>query len=64
MEKLKPCPFCGRTAHVMELKSSTKPRYYVGCANSRYNCIASSHWVFGMFYNDKQEAINAWNRRA
>ena len=61
--ELKPCPFCGRTAHVMQLKSSVRPRYFVGCANEKERCIASSHWVFGKFYWDQDEAIEAWNRR-
>lgn len=64
MIKLLPCPFCGHYAHVMELKSSTLPRYFVACGNSMGKCIASAHWVFGEFYTSKEEAAEAWNRRA
>ena len=63
MIKLKPCPFCGHCAHVMELKSSTSTRYFVACGNSMGKCIASAHWVFGEFYMSKEEAAEAWNRR-
>ena len=64
MPELKPCPFCGHTAHVMQLKQSAKPRYYIACGNSAERCIASAHWVFGSFYLNKADAIEAWNRRA
>lgn len=63
MIELKPCPFCGNIAHVMQLKQSTSPRYYVACGNSARKCIASAHWVFGVFYATMGEAVEAWNRR-
>lgn len=60
--ELKPCPFCGHMAHIMQLKQSVTARYYVGCGN-KY-CIASEHNVFGKFYVNKRDVIDAWNRRA
>lgn len=62
--ELKPCPFCGHTAHVMQLKWSVESRYFVGCGNRANRCIASEHNTFGMFYPSRQDAIDAWNRRA
>lgn len=38
---LKPCPFCGSTAHVSMLKQSVKPRYFIVCGNAASECIAS-----------------------
>lgn len=64
MIELKPCPFCGGYALVMQLKQSASPRYFVACGNKAGRCIASGHWVFGNFYATKGEAMEAWNRRA
>lgn len=64
MIELKPCPFCGHCALVMQLKQSVSRRYYVACGNKAERCIASGHWVFGNFYATKREAMEAWNRRA
>ena len=61
--ELKPCPFCGSTAHVSMLKQSVKPRYFIVCGNAANECIASGHWVFGCFFATREDAIEAWNRR-
>lgn len=63
MDELKPCPFCGSKAIVMELKQSVSPRFYVGCANKKGGCIAAWKYVFGKFYPTKSDAAFAWNRR-
>ena len=64
MDELKPCPFCGHTAHIARLKWSANPRYFVVCGNGKEHCIASEHSTFGGFYVNKKDAIEAWNRRA
>ena len=64
MDKLKPCPFCGSMAHVMQLKQSVSPRFYVVCANKIGGCIAAEKYIFGKFYPTKSDAAFAWNRRA
>lgn len=56
-DKLKPCPFCGSNKcnvieHAFHNLSST---YGVKC----WNCKAES-W---QFFDTKEEAIEAWNRR-
>lgn len=61
---LRNCPFCGNCALVMQLKQSVSPRYFVACGNRAERCIASAHWMFGDFYATKEEAAEAWNRRA
>lgn len=61
---LKPCPFCGSNALVMQLKQSVSQRFYVVCANKRSGCIASEKYIFGKFYPTKSEAAFEWNRRA
>lgn len=62
--KLKPCPFCGCGALVMQLKQSVSPRYYVVCSHKASGCIASEKYIFGRFYPTRRDAIDAWNRRA
>lgn len=64
MTEIKPCPFCGHTAHVQQLKWSAKARFFVGCGNAENRCIASVHNTFGRFYDREHDAIEAWNRRA
>jgi hypothetical protein len=61
--ELKPCPFCGTQAHVNRLKWSASPRYFVSCGNGMGKCIASEHNTFGRFYTNRDDAIEAWNRR-
>ena len=60
---LKPCPFCGSIAGVQQLKWSATPRYFVACFNGKGRCIASVHNVFGRFYVNRYDAVDAWNRR-
>lgn len=62
--ELKKCPFCGHYAHIMRLKQSVSPRFYVVCGNGYDRCIASGHYIFGSFYYSMQDAADAWNRRA
>ena len=50
MAELKPCPFCGGKA---EMKSYT--RFWVACDD----CLSETST-----YSTKEEAIEAWNRRA
>ena len=67
MEKLKPCPFCGSHG-ILEggdfiggWNEKTGPRPYMAeCSNQ--DCIAS--YMIGAVYDTKEEAIEAWNRRA
>ena len=54
--KLKPCPFCGGKA----LIKKTGGIYIVMCAATN-NCPV--HPFIGC-YDNKAEAIDAWNRRA
>ena len=61
---LKPCPFCGNAAHIQRLKWSASPRYFVVCGNASGRCIASEHNTFGRFFANRNDAIDAWNRRA
>ena len=48
--KLKPCPFCGGEPDLFEAPSV----YFVECSKCYYPTN----------YDTKEEAINAWNRRA
>ena len=53
-EKLKPCPFCG-SENIEIVRSPITERFIAAC-NS---CAASSR-----YFNDEDEAIDGWNRRA
>jgi Lar family restriction alleviation protein len=50
MDKLKPCPFCGGEAVLKQISD----RWTVHC---------SQHCAGTRIFNDKQKAIDAWNRR-
>ena len=58
MEKLKPCPFCG--SQQIEVRH-VKDRWSVGCATT--DCLCQ-WWYVGRQFNDRDRAIEAWNRRA
>lgn len=51
-EKLKPCPFCGKPAKLIEYPEDKT--YFVRC-----NCGASTR-----IYSYRKLAIKAWNKRA
>lgn len=56
MSELKPCPFCGGEAEIMEYSD----RFQCGCKDE--DCIA---WVEEMpVYLTRSGAIKDWNRRA
>lgn len=58
-QKLKPCPFCGGEAIIIH-EAFRKNIYgvdVIGTAIGCDNCNAQ------MFYRDKEEAIEAWNKR-
>lgn len=63
MTELKPCPFCGSKAKIFDTMDG---EWYVSCSQSEYqetgiicSCIPST-WI----YDTKEDAIEAWNRRA
>ena len=53
MAELKPCPFCGGVAEISLLFG----RYGVACSSCQGAIIPCP-------YQSKEEAIEAWNRRA
>ena len=54
MERLKPCPFCGGKARMVE---SVLPGFYVACSNV-FKCGGRQEQ-----FDTEAEAIEAWNRR-
>lgn len=68
-EKLKPCPFCGSPAVMIERKSGAG-HYAIGCTresciiflppNAKKNELHNYAWC----YSHKENAIAAWNTRA
>ena len=62
MGELKPCPFCGGEAKIFENGEERKSKYYfVDVLCKDMNCRGCSSCLE---YRNKQEAIEAWNRRA
>ena len=62
MSKLKPCPFCGKEAAIevhgfynRDSRGFTDKTYGVVCGKCH-----TSGW---QFYENKEKAIEAWNRR-
>lgn len=55
MDKLKPCPFCGAEAELVDCE--IHPRWYVRCTN-KYCAIEQEVCVMS-----KATAIKRWNRR-
>jgi Lar family restriction alleviation protein len=57
-EKLKPCPFCGGEAELLSMTYRGGKVFGVFCKTQ------TDHGHFIDNYASKQEAIDAWNRRA
>lgn len=55
MAELKPCPFCGGEAVCYGGSLEDNNRVYIACVN---HCVEQRH------IRNKDEAIEAWNRRA
>lgn len=55
--KLLPCPFCGDT--YIQMRFTKGGNYVVGCNSLSCVCL----YTEGKLYNDKEKAIEAWNRR-
>ena len=57
-EELKPCPFCGDEAWLESHASIFRSE-----VGHRVECRGECH-AMTCYYHDKQEAIEAWNKRA
>lgn len=55
MAELKPCPFCEKTWLYYSDMDSFK---------WKVNCLCGHAWATSTWENTKEEAIEAWNRRA
>ncbi len=66
-EKLKPCPFCGGAAEVLDctVKGETPRGFQIACINARSDsedyCPTEP---FTNVHKSKRRAIAAWNTRA
>ena len=58
MEELKPCPFCGGEAILLE--DWKDGNFIVGCANN--DCIARPSGIPS--FDNAEQAVKAWNTRA
>ncbi len=60
-EELKPCPFCGKKAKVAVVgePSDRADWWYVICTN--VECSVKPQTLY--CYEDKADAVEAWNRR-
>lgn len=62
MDRLKPCPFCGKIPIMVRsgiVDTQGRESYDIQCVNGECACMPVS-W----FYPTQEEAIEAWNRRA
>ena len=61
--KLKPCPFCGRRAHLLKqayrYRQAVRDHYGAVCINTR--CCGGR---LEYFWLTERGAVRAWNRRA
>ena len=55
-KELKPCPFCGRKACIINTGNHYPRAFY------RIVC-QSCYTVQGKFYDTEEESIEAWNKR-
>ena len=60
-ETLKPCPFCGGEAKLLTLTDGEVKVYGIFCMSNLAGISQQEHFMD--LYDDKQEAIAAWNRR-
>lgn len=58
MSEMKPCPFCGAPAMLRKHEERIKP-FFVRCGNLDCRLIVATD-----YFATKDEAIEAWNRRA
>ena len=62
-DKLKPCPFCGGEAYIIEVEPHTH-KIAIWVPDSVGECfIECTNCTRAMSANTKDEAIAAWNRR-
>ena len=63
-EKLRPCPFCGGEAYMIEVEPHTH-KIAIWVPDSVGECfIECTNCTCAMSANTKEEAVAAWNRRA
>ena len=60
MEELKPCPFCGDYPTIDAMRDIVEYSWYVSCDNMQ--CLVRP--ITDITIKTKQQAIDAWNRRA
>lgn len=58
--ELKPCPFCGCTRIEVYPNPNNELRYY-GIEQYKVSCV---NCAAQLYRGEKEEAIEAWNRRA
>lgn len=69
MSKLKPCPFCGSNAGVLEYQRLSGPTLYKVVCNSRKcrghdGAGSVGAWLENGWRDSREEAAELWNRRA
>lgn len=61
MSELKPCPFCGDTyIQIYATNNHSRGHFAIGC--NTVNCVGLH--CESKLYKTKEEAVEAWNRRA
>ena len=65
MSELKPCPFCGGEAEILGGPENWTPTFYDPDSGGGPIAVSCKTCACGLhFFDDYEEAITAWNRRA
>lgn len=59
-EELKPCPFCGGEAEIVDAEECGPQAYVVTCNG----CMTSSRVIFALMDDATFDLVSAWNTRA
>ena len=68
IDKLKPCPFCGGKAKIMQLVdfqpvSILNDRWIIGCDGIHASLCPGNVYKCAPFYMSKELAVRMWNNR-
>ena len=60
---LKPCPFCGGEAMVMQLELNHNKEWIIGCDGINGSLCPGDIYKLSPFYTSRELAVKMWNNR-